>query len=95
MQQSLVGVTNGNDFYFPGDTQSNERSRFYSAYRLIQKNKQEIVDYAWADTVATYPGISNTEDKCKRDIGYFIDAVSTDVFTGGNNYGKIVCWFLL
>ena len=83
-----VGVTNGNDFYFPGDTQSNERSRFYSAYRLIQKNKQEIVDYAWADTVATYPGISDTEDKCKRDIGYFIDAVSTDVFTGGNNYAR-------
>ena len=83
-----VGVTNGNDFYFPGDTQSNERSRFYSAYRLIQKNRQEIIDYAWADTVATYPGISATEDKCKRDIGYFVDAVSTDVFTGGNNYAR-------
>ena len=76
------------DFYFPGDTQSNERSRFYDSYRLIQQNKQEIIDYAWADTVATYPGVSSTEDKCKRDLGYFIDAVSTDVFTGGNNYTR-------
>lgn len=83
-----VGVTNGNDFFFPGDTESNERSRFYSAYRLIQKNKQEIIDYAWADTVVTYPGISTTEVKCKRDLGYFVDAVSTDVFTGGNNYTR-------
>ena len=76
------------DFYFPGDNQSNERSRFYDSYRLIQQNKQEIIDYAWADTVATYPGISTTQDKCKRDLGYFIDAVSTDVFTGGNNYSR-------
>ena len=24
----------------------------------------------------------------REDIGYFIDAVSTDVFTGGNNYAR-------
>jgi hypothetical protein len=76
------------DFYFPGEAQSNERSRFYDSYRLIQQNKQEIIDYAWAATVATYPAISATQDKCKRDLGYFVDAVSTDVFTGGNNYAR-------
>jgi len=32
------------------------------------------------------PADSSTETKCKRDIGYFVDAVSTDVFTGGNSY---------
>ena len=30
-------------------------------------------------------GISLT-NKCARDIGYFVDAVSTDLFTGGNSY---------
>jgi hypothetical protein len=30
-------------------------------------------------------GISTT-NKCARDIGYFVDAVSTDLFTGGNSY---------
>jgi hypothetical protein len=76
------------DFYFPLEASSNERSRYYDSYRLIQQNKQEIIDYAWAATVATYPGISTTQTKCKRDLGYFIDAVSTDVFTGGNNYTR-------
>ena len=32
------------------------------------------------------PADSSTETKCKRDIGHFVDAVSTDVFTGGNSY---------
>ena len=81
------------DFNFPGDAVSNERSRFYDSYRLIQQNKQEIIDYAWADTLATYPGVSATEDKCKRDLGYFVDAVSTDVFTGGNNYTRAFLGF--
>ena len=74
------------DFYFPGDSQTNSRSRYYDSYRLIQKNKSVIVGTAWTNTYNVYPGISTTMDKCKRDIGYFIDAVSTDVFTGGNHY---------
>jgi hypothetical protein len=76
------------DFYFPGDTQTNNRSRYYDAYRLIQNNRTEIVNTAWTNTVASYPGISTTQTKCKRDLGFFIDAVSADVFTGGNNYAK-------
>ena len=36
--------------------------------------------------VTQYPGSSSTEVKCKRDLNYLVDAVSTDVFTGGNNY---------
>ena len=76
------------DFYFPGDAQTNGRSRYYDAYRLIQKNRTEIVNSAWANTAGTYPSITSTEAKCKRDIGFFIDAVSADVFTGGNNYVK-------
>ena len=76
------------DFYFPGDLQTNELSRYYDGYRLIQQNKQEIIDYAWDNTLVTYPGVSATEDKCKRDLGYFIDAVSLDVFAGGNNYSR-------
>ena len=74
------------DFYFPGDSQTNSRSRYYDSYRLIQKNKSVIVGTAWTNTYNVYPGISTTMDKCKRDIGYFVDAVSTDVFTGGNHY---------
>jgi hypothetical protein len=76
------------DFYFRGDTQTNLRSRYYDAHRLIVKNKDVIVSVAWTNTVNVYPGISTTQTKCKRDLGYFVDAVSTDVFTGGNRYAR-------
>jgi hypothetical protein len=75
-------------FYFPGEEETNERSRYYDSYKLIQINRQEIIDYAWNATVSVYPGISTTQTKCKRDLGYFVDAISTDVFTGGNNYAR-------
>ena len=89
VDKSLASIAVGfSTFYFPGDAQTNARSRYYDAYRLIQRNIDVIVDTAWTNTVAAYPGISTTQTKCKRDIGYFVDAISTDVFTGGNNYAK-------
>ncbi len=74
------------DFYYPNDLQTTRFSRFKDSYRLIQLNRQEIINTAWTNTVTVYPGISTTQTKCKRDLGYFVDAVSTDVFTGGNTY---------
>jgi hypothetical protein len=89
LDKSLASVAIGfSDFYFPGDTQTNARSRYYDGYRLIQQNRTEIIDTAWSNTLVVYPGISTTISKCKRDLGYFVDAVSTDVFTGGNNYSR-------
>ena len=87
--KSLAAIAIGHsDFYFPGDEQTNSRSRYYDSYRLIQNNRSVIVDTAWTNTVATYPGISETQTKCKRDLGYFVDAISTDIFTGGNKYAR-------
>ena len=89
LDKSLASVGIGfPDFYFPGDPQTNERSRYYDGYRLIQLNRTEIVNTAWSNTLSVYPGITTTESKCKRDLGYFVDAVSMDVFTGGNNYSR-------
>ena len=89
LDKSLASVGIGfPDFYFPGDPQTQERSRYVDGYRLIQQNRTEIIDQAWANTLLVYPGISTTIDKCKRDLGYFVDAVSTDVFTGGNKYSR-------
>lgn len=77
------------DFYFPGDDPSNERSRYYDSYRLIQQNRDTIINYAYAGIASAYPAFVNPDpNKCQRDIGYFIDAVSTDVFTGGNVYSR-------
>ena len=74
------------DFYFPGDAQTTSDSRFYDSYRLIQQNKTEIINTAWTNTVTQYPAISSTQTKCKRDLGYFIDAISLDLFIRGNEY---------
>ncbi len=76
------------DFSFPDDPVDYERFRYYDAYRLIQQNRTEIVDTAWTDMVTQYPDVASTETKCKRDIGYFVDAISLDVFTGGNAYSR-------
>jgi hypothetical protein len=89
IDKSLASVAvNHPDFYFPGDTQTNSRSRYYDSYRLIQQNKDEIINTAWNATASAYPAIVSTEVTCKRDIGFFIDAISTDIFTGGNNYSR-------
>jgi hypothetical protein len=74
------------DFYFPTGIQTTRFSRFKDSYRLIQQNRSQIVDIAWNATAVQYPGIISTQTKCKRDIGYFVDAISTDIFTGGNSY---------
>jgi hypothetical protein len=89
VDKSLAAVAIAHsDFYFPNDSQTNIRSRYYDAYRLIQKNKDVIVDIVWTATSNAYPSFNYTQTKCKRDIGFFIDAISTDVFTGGNSYSR-------
>ena len=77
------------DFYYPGDTQTNARSRFKDGYRLIQKNRTLIIDNAFASMQTQYPGFTvpgGDDARCRRDIGYFVDAISLDMATGGNQY---------
>ena len=90
IDKSLAAVAIAHsDFYFPGEEQTNLRSRYYDSYRLIQQNRQTIIDYAYAGIATAYPSFTNPNpDKCKRDLGYYVDAVSTDVFTGGNSYSR-------
>jgi hypothetical protein len=90
IDKSLAAVAIAHsDFYFPNEDQTNERSRYYDSYRLIQQNRQTIVDYAYSGIATAYPSFVNPNpEKCQRDLGYFVDAVSTDVFTGGNNYAR-------
>ena len=59
-------------------------NRYADARDLIQANRQEIVNTAWQKTVDTYPSHSSAEDKCKRDIGYVVDAITEDLRDGGN-----------
>ena len=75
------------DFYYPGDNQTDDGSRYADSYRLIQLNRQEIIDNAYAVVAANppVPAPPDLENKCKIDIGRFIDAVSLDVAQAGGN----------
>jgi hypothetical protein len=77
---------------------TNETGRYRDASNLIKLNRQEIIDTAFADMVAQYPSSTipgNTQAgnqvggdgtiKCKRDIGYIVDAVANDLYSGGNS----------
>ena len=90
IDKSLAAVAIAHsDFYFPNESSTNSRSRYYDSYRLIQQNRQTIINYSYAGITSAYPAFVNPDpNKCRRDLGYFIDAVSTDVFTGGNNYAR-------
>jgi hypothetical protein len=90
VDKSLASIAVGfpSDFYFPDEPETNARSRYYDSYRLIIQNKEEIVGTAWTNTYNAYPTILTTEVKCKRDLGYFVDAIATDIFTGGNKYSR-------
>ena len=69
------------------ETKTVAAGRYVDSYNLIQANRQEIIDTSFAEIAIVYPSFTNPNpDKCKRDIGYIVDAVSTDVrdFTSQN-----------
>ena len=55
-----------------------------TAYNLIKDNKEFIQEETVAFVNAKYPELDYIESKCKRDVGYIVDAVATDLLYGGN-----------
>jgi hypothetical protein len=55
-----------------------------TAYNLIKDNKEFVQEETVAFVNAKYPELDYIEDKCKRDVGYIVDAVATDLLYGGN-----------
>jgi hypothetical protein len=82
-------ATWGNNWTFPGASLTAETQRYKDAYRLIQKNRDYIIDEAVNSIIVNFPSFINPDElKCRRDLGYFIDAVSLDIFMGGNKYSR-------
>ena len=70
--------------------------RYIDSYNLIQSNRQEIINTAYAQIGISYPSFTNpSPEKCKRDIGYIVDAVSLDVrdFTNENSIHAAKSYF--
>jgi hypothetical protein len=69
------------------ETKTVAPGRYVDSYNLIQANRQEIINTSFAEIAIVYPSFTNPNpDKCKRDLGYIVDAVSKDVrdFTSEN-----------
>jgi hypothetical protein len=54
------------------------------AYNLVKNNKTFIQEETVAFVNAKWPDLDYIESKCKRDVGYIVDAVATDLLYGGN-----------
>ena len=60
-----------------------EPSRTF-ARKSLQKNKEFIQDEVVAFVADRYPDLVYNSAKCRRDVGYIVDAISHDIQYGGN-----------
>lgn len=91
----IVTYPSGNNGYV-FETITVAPGRYVDSYNLIQANRQEIIDDSYVAIGAAYPGFVNpSPDKCKRDIGYIVDSVSTDLrdFTSKNSIEAARAYF--
>ena len=74
---------------FPGHTLKRLPGVYKDAADLLSFHKDDIIDTAY-DQMIALPGNSgftisaDDAETCKRDIGYFVDAIRADIRTGGN-----------
>ena len=55
-----------------------------AAYDILINNKAFIQNETIAYVSSSWSSVYYNEDKCKRDVGYIVDAVATDIIYGGN-----------
>ena len=80
------------------ETRTVAPGRYVDAHNLIQANRQEIIDTAYDEIEIQNPSFVNPNpEKCKRDIGFIVDAVSFDVrdFTNKNTIQATKAYFNL
>jgi len=53
-------------------------------YNTLQTNKSSIQNAIIAWITSHYPGLSYSQETCRRDVGYIIDSVCFDLLHGGN-----------
>jgi hypothetical protein len=76
----IVTYPSGNQGGYSFRVRTVAPGRYIDSYNLIQANRQEIIDTAYAQIAISHPAFINPNpDKCKRDIGHLVDAVSLDV----------------
>ena len=67
-----------------GSTFTTPSAEVEYAYNIIKDNKLFIQSESVAFVNAKFPHLVYNEESCKRDVGYIVDAVITDLKWGGN-----------
>ena len=91
----IVTYPSGN-YGYVFETKTVAPGRYVDSYNLIQANRQEIINSSYNQITTQFPLFVNpSPDKCKRDIGYIVDAVSLDVrdFTSKNSIEATRAYF--
>jgi hypothetical protein len=60
-----------------------------SAYNLLLENKELIQDETILYVNSAWSFFNYDQVKCRRDVGYIVDAVATDILYGGNERSAI------
>lgn len=63
-----------------GATVNNTRAK-----NIIQANRAFYIEEGIAYITANYPSLTYNQTKCRRDIGFIIDAITYDIMYGGNS----------
>ena len=85
---NIISIVRGNktgwtDRIIPNGDRSNIKS-VENAVNLLQANKTYLGEEVVAFVDATNQGFTYDSAKCKRDVGYMVDAISFDLLHGGN-----------
>jgi hypothetical protein len=70
--------------------------RYIDSYNMIQLNREEIIETSFLSIGTEFPGFINpSPGKCKRDLGFIVDAISTDVrdYTNINSINLAKAYF--
>jgi len=73
--RTLTDPTNYNTSYLVG---------YGDARKLIKENKQFFQEEVIAYITENYPNVKYSKTKCRRDVGYIVDAIVYDLTYGGN-----------
>jgi hypothetical protein len=73
---------------FPGNTLKRVDGIYKDASNILTYKRFDIIDYAYSQMFLEHPELiipgDDPENTCKRDIGYFVDAIIHDLKYGGN-----------
>jgi len=87
LEPTLTGVRHARGLAMnivSGSTFVSPSANNQTAYNLIKNNKTFIQEETVAFVNAKWPELDYIESKCRRDVGYIVDAVATDLLYGGN-----------